>query len=111
MRMSQNEYTYGQPANPVGTISMTKIKNLFKREAPDLVVEKFSNQRINGVLEGASGFVINPATKKIIYVSSAYGNNGELLVRSARSTKDYSGGMNNFTTLDELIDKARQLLA
>lgn len=111
MRLSTNEYTYGQPANPTGTISMTKIKNLFKREAPELVLEGFSNQRINGVLEGASGFVTNPAGDKIVYISSAHGNNRELLVRTARHVKDYSGGMNCFTTMDELIAKSRQLLA
>lgn len=112
MRRSTNEYTYGQPANPIGTISMTKLKNRFKAEAPELTLHKFSNSRVNGVLEGAGGFVQDPATQKWVYLSSAYGSaNGEILVRAAKGPTDYSGGMNHFTSLAEMVRLAKKLLA
>ena len=111
MRLSTNEYTYGQLATPVGTISMTKLKNRLKKEAPELEILTFSNQRVNGVLEGASGFVRNPSNDQHVYISSAYGRDGEILVRRAKGPKDYTGERNHFTTLDEFIDTVRELAA
>lgn len=109
MRLSTNEYTYGQPVNPAGTISMTKLKNRLKKEAPELEILKFSNQRVNGVLEGASGFVRNPANDQHVYISSAHGRDGEILVRRAKGPKDYTGERNHFTDLDELVEVVRRL--
>lgn len=111
MRLSTNEYTYGQQANPTGTISMTKLKNRLKKEAPELEILTFSNERVNGILEGASGFVRNPASGQHVYIASAYGRDGEILVRRAKGPKDYTGERNHFTTLDEFIDTVRELAA
>ena len=109
MRLSTNEYTYGQQANPAGTISMTKIKNRLKKDAPELEIVTFSNQRVNGILEGASGFVRNPEGGQHVYISSAHGRDGEILVRRAKGPKDYTGESNHFTTFDEFIDTVREL--
>lgn len=111
MRLSTNEYTYGQPANPVGTISMTKLKNRLKKDAPELEILTFSNQRVNSVLEGASGFVRNPDNDQHVYISSTYGRDGEILVRRAKGPKDYTGERNHFTDLDGLVDVVRRLAA
>ena len=111
MRLSTNEYTYGQPAIPTGTISMTKLKNRLKKDAPELEILTFSNQRVNGILEGASGFVRNPASGQHVYISSAHGRDGEILVRRAKGPKDYAGERNHFTTFDEFIDTVRELAA
>ena len=98
-------------SNPAGTISITKLKNRLKKDAPELEILKFSNQRVNGILEGASGFVRNPASDQHVYISSAHGRNGEILVRRAKGPKDFSGESNHFTTLDEFIDTVRKLAA
>lgn len=111
MAISHNEYTYGRETNPAGTISMTKLKNRLKKDAPELEILKFSNQRVNGILEGASGFVRNPASDQHVYISSAYGRDGEILVRRAKGPKDYTGERNHFTTFDEFIDTVRKLAA
>lgn len=88
MRLSTDEYTYGQPTNPIGTISMTKLKNRLKKDAPELEILTFSNQRVNGILEGASGFVRNPASGQHVYISSAYGRDGEILDQSQGHSSD-----------------------
>src|SRR5699024_10947214 len=85
-------------------LSMTKLKNALKKIDQNLVFD-LRNIRINGQLQGCSGFVTDPSTDKIVYVSTDC-NHGtsldEALIRNAADTKDYTGGRNRFFSNAEL---------
>ena len=96
---------YGLP-KLTGTVSMTKIKNALKRGGYDLVPH-LSNIRLNGQLRGCSGFLEDPATKRIVYINTEFspelGNWGvanDALYRNARDLKDYTGLRNRFCERD-----------
>jgi hypothetical protein len=96
-----------------GTLAMTKLKNMILQVDPDLKVE-LKNIRINGQLQGCSGFVTNPATQKIAYVSTDT-NHGtsrnNALLRSAKHTRDYTGGQNRFSGYAELPQELVDLIS
>lgn len=106
---------YGLPTL-TGTVSMTKIKNAVKRsDHPDLV-PALRNIRINGQLQGCSGFLTDPITSRVIYLNTEGAadtghRGGEVYYRNAKHTKDFSGGRNRFTTPDELVDDIIDLFA
>ena len=80
------------------TLNAVKLRNSIHALAPDLKVE-LRNVRINGALQGCSGFVTDPDTGRVVYVSTDrnHGTVRDILVRVARHTKDYVGGPNTFT--------------
>lgn len=95
-----------------GTMSMTQLKNRLVKIDPDLKIE-LRNVRINGQLQGCSGFVTNPATGKIAYVSTDANHGHSIdnaLYRSAEHTRDYRGGLNKFASYDELPRAVVELL-
>lgn len=98
--MSQNECGLPKLA---GTVSMTKLKNALKR-LDDTLVAKLSNVRINGQLQGCSGFVTDPATGRIVYVSTDvnHGTTRQALYRDAAHDRDYTGGSNRFAEMADL---------
>ena len=93
--MTRNEYDLPKLH---GTVSMTKLRNALRKINPDLVID-LSNNRINGQLQGCSGFITNPDTDKIAYVNAdaSRGRGHEALYRTAASPRDYAGGLNHFT--------------
>lgn len=66
-----------------------------------------------------STFISNPETGKMLYLSISDVRNSfgpdewseRILVRTATSVTDYSGGMNQYTSLTSLPDKLEQLLS
>lgn len=83
-------------------ISSLKLRNRLHKVNPDLEVI-LKNVRINGVLHGASGFVVHPETEKVVYVSTDVNhgiNADKALYRNARDTKDYRGSRNRYSAYD-----------
>lgn len=95
-------------------LMMTKLRNAFHKQNPELVVE-LKNIRINGDPRGCSGFITNLITGRVVYVTterSPYGPlQGKMMYRTARDTKDYSGGMNRWSTVDEFVPDVLDLLS
>lgn len=94
-----------------GNYAATKLKNDLVRLDPELQVE-LRNVRINGSLQGCSGFVTNPRTGKIAYVCTDRNNMAttRALYRSAKHTRDFTGGTNRFATYDDLSRSVVELL-
>lgn len=71
--------------------------------------------RINGVVKGCSGFITNPDNGLIVYVNTedfVLSNlSNKILVRYALSTKDYSGGLNNFVDTKDYPDEIIKMLS
>lgn len=109
-------YGYGDydPTPQRGAISMTKLKNELKRRDSSLVPH-LSNVRINRSLHGCSGFLEDPATGRIVYVSTDvnHGTTSQALYRTAKHLKDFTGGRNRRTELDPvvIIDDVEELIA
>lgn len=103
-----NEYARPAMAKPV---SMTIVKNRLKKIAPH-IEPHLRNVRINGHLHGCSGFLRNPETGKIVYISTDlnHGTNIQAMYRSAEHLKDFTGGRNNFCDFDEITECAVALL-
>jgi hypothetical protein len=95
--------------------SSQKVKAMFKPYS-NLVVET-KNIRINGQLRGCSGFIQNNDNGKIVYLTTEpisftgntksfegnglYGdNNKAIMYRTAKTTKDYTGGVNQWCSLN-----------
>lgn len=88
----------------------TKLKNQIKALDADLVVE-LKNVRVNGAALGCSGFVTNPDTGAVTYVctDNNHGLDTKALFRTARHTKDFTGGRNNFAAYGDLAGEIVQL--
>ncbi len=60
-----------------------------------------------------SGFLYNQETEKYVYFSISdvrpKANLNNILIRTAKNEKDYTGGMNNFVTLEEIGEAANRL--
>jgi hypothetical protein len=78
------------------TLAMTKLKNQLVAINPGLKVE-LRNIRVNGQLRGCSGFVTNPATGAVAYVGTET-DTGRAHYRTARDTRDFAGGSNQYAT-------------
>jgi len=106
-----NEYGLGKLP---GAVSMTKVKNALKKAHPGLVPH-VSNIRVNGQLQGCSGFVEDPSTGLIAYFSADlnHGTSREAYVRNAAHLKDYTGGRNRFCPMDadSIVEAVAELLA
>jgi hypothetical protein len=94
------------------------FKSFLKRNLPDCQLEGFKANHYD-----TSGFVTFP-NGNIIYVSYsldrfcngyAYAHFGAsdpmngVLYRTAKSTKDYTGGMNHFTSMYRLVDSLKEM--
>ena len=93
------------------TLNAVKLRNQLLAIRPTLKVE-LKNIRINGILQGCSGFITDPETGRVVYVSTDrnHGTVSTALVRYAKHTKDYTGGRNHFTPWDTLAEDAVRLL-
>lgn len=87
-------------------ISSTKVKNAIRRVQSPLITH-LQNVHINGVLHGCSGFLQDPKTGRIVYISTDvnHGTNEKILYRNARHLKDFTGGRNRYCEMsaDKLI--------
>ena len=90
-----------------------KLKNRFNNAFPKLETH-LKNIRVNGDPRGCSGFIVNTANGKIAYVNteeSVYGPlQGKILYRTAESLKDYTGGMNRWSTDADIVSDVWDLL-
>lgn len=89
-----------------------KLRNDLHKLNPNLKVE-IKPVRVNGAVFGCSGFVTNPANGVIVYVSTDH-NHGTMynkaLYRTAKSTRDYTGGQNRTCTYADLAQNVVNLL-
>ena len=93
------------------TLNAVKLRNQLHAIRPTLVVE-LKNVRVNGILQGCSGFVTDPATGRVVYVSTDrnHGTVSTALVRTALHNRDYVGGRNQFAQWDDTASMAVRLL-
>ena len=95
-----------------GPYTSVKLRNDLLRLDPSLNVQ-VKPVRVNGAVFGCSGFVINPPNGAIVYVSTDH-NHGQMynkaLYRTAKSTRDYSGGTNNTCAYADLAQNVVNLL-
>lgn len=94
-----------------GTVSMTKVKNALRKVDPNLRTE-LKNIRINGQLQGCSGFIVDDDAQRVVYINTEglVGFSGKVLYRIAASTTDYAGGRNRYTSAADLIADVLELL-
>lgn len=73
---------------------------------------QLKNVDVNGVKTGCSGFVTDPASGRIVYISTepVYGPVRRAMFRVARDTRDYRGGINHFAGYGELAEAVTDLL-
>jgi len=88
-----------------------KLRNEINSIDPVLIVT-LRNVAVNGVKMGCSGFITDPRTGKHVYVSTDnnHGTVRDALYRTAKDTRDYTGGPNNFASYDGLARSAVNLL-
>lgn len=93
------------------TLNAVKLRNELLAIRPTLQVE-LKNVRINRVLQGCNGFVTDPNTGRVVYISTDrnHGTVRNALYRTAKNTHDYTGGMNHFADWDKVAEAAVQLL-
>lgn len=93
------------------TLAATKLRNQLLAEDPTLVVA-LRNVRVNGNLFGCSGFV-TATNGNVVYVNTDH-NHGlredQPLYRTARDTRDYTGGTNRTSTNAKLAADVVALL-
>ena len=89
---------YGLPSKHPRALLMTKAKNAIRRCAETRGVNVsfvgWHNDNINGQKVGCSGFVVNNATNKVVYVNAPDARGGSsmsYMFREARDTRDYGG--------------------
>lgn len=95
-------------------ISSQKVKAMF-RGLPYTV--KTHNIDINGQKRGCSGFIVNNITNKICYITTEpyfdgglFGDkNRTIMMRTAKSLSDYSGGINQWLSVDKIVETAKRL--
>lgn len=102
-------------SNFIGSI---KVKNLFKGMNFKCEIKNIS---INGQKRGCSGFITNLDTGKVCYIttepffdgkngSGLYGNrNMAIMMRTAKDTRDFHGGFNNWLPFSDIIAVAQRL--
>lgn len=104
-----NEWARPAMGKPV---SMTIIKNRLKKIG-STAVPHLRNIRINGHNHGCSGFLEDPDTGRLVYLSTDlnHGTSRQAMYRTAEHLKDFSGGRNHFCDFDEITECALELLA
>jgi hypothetical protein len=93
------------------TLNAVKLRNELNNRRSGLVIE-LKNVRINGALQGCSGFITDPATGAVIYVSTDrnHGTVSTALYRLAKNNKDYTGYQNHFCLFGELSEAVVDML-
>lgn len=88
-----------------------KLRNQITAIDPVLIVT-LRNVSVNGVKFGCSGFITDPRTGKHVYLNTDHNHhtNTRAYYRTAKTTKDYTGGLNHFAEYDELAAAAVDLL-
>lgn len=90
----------------------TKLKNMLKKTG--IYEVELRNISINGQKVGCSGFITNQTNGKIVYINTekpVYATlQGKNLIRYAKSTSDYAGGMNHFVEDERLCSKIVEML-
>lgn len=81
------------------TLSATKLRNQLHNLRPNLIVN-LKNVRVNGVLFGCSGFIADPDTLRMVYVNTDHNGlfHERALYRVAAHDKDFTGGVNRWST-------------
>lgn len=89
----------------------TKLRNQILAIDPTLAVN-LRNVSVNGVKFGCTGFIHDMRTGRTVYVCTDHNHrtNTKALYRTARDSKDYTGGPNNFAAYDDLAAAAVNLL-
>ncbi len=89
----------------------TKLKNQILAIDSTLAVN-LRNVSVNGVKFGCSGFITDTRTGRVVYVNTDHNHftNITAYYRTARDTKDYTGGPNNFSSYEDLAQAAVTLL-
>lgn len=89
----------------------TKLKNQITALDSVLIVT-LRNISVNGVKFGCSGFITDPRTGKHVYVNTDHNHhtNTTAYYRTAKDTKDYTGGQNHFAAYDDVAAAAVSLL-
>jgi hypothetical protein len=86
-------------------ILSTKLKNQFSAETTVLL----KNININGNKRGCSGFITKGGN--IVYVNTELCGSLGYLYRTAKHTKDYTGGVNLFAKdIESLVSNVNALL-
>lgn len=90
-------------------VSKIKLIRSVSKQRPDL---KFDLKvvRINGEMRGCSGFITDPHTNIILYVNTEECIKGKILARYARSTEDFTGGINNFVDANNYVSEILKML-
>jgi hypothetical protein len=89
----------------------TKLKNQILA-IDSMVLVTLRNVSVNGVKFGCSGFLYDPRTDRTVYVDTDHNHhtNTRALYRTARDSKDYTGGPNNFASYEDVAQAAVNLL-
>lgn len=89
----------------------TKLKNQIAAIDPVLIIN-LRNVSVNGVKFGCSGFITDPRTGRHVYVNTDHNHhtNTRAFYRTAKDTRDYTGGMNHFARYEDLALEAVNLL-
>lgn len=89
----------------------TKLKNQILAIDSVLIVT-LRNVTVNGAKFGCSGFITDPRTGKHVYVNTDHNHhtNTRAFYRTARDTKDYTGGQNHFASYEDVAQAAVNLL-
>lgn len=89
-----------------------KLRNQILAINTGLTVQ-LKNIAINGTKMGCSGFITDPGTNKAVYINTDHNHgtsHNEAYFRVAQNTRDYRGGINHFSSYDELAEAAVSLL-
>lgn len=99
-------------------IGSRKVKGLFKDKPYEVSVK---NIDINGQKRGCSGFITNTSTGKVCYITTEpffdggkgsglwRDENKGVMMRTAKNTKDYTGGTNQFLNPKQIVKFAERL--
>lgn len=93
------------------TLASVKLRNQLLTLDPTLTVA-LRNIRVNGALFGCSGFITG-RNGRVVYVNTDTNHGLRVdcpLYRTARDTRDYTGGFNRFTSNDRLAVDVVELL-
>lgn len=91
--------------------SFVTVNSILKKHG--FMAVKHSNHNINGRKQGFTGFFQSPDTGKLLYVcTDMYCAVDTVLIRSAVSEHDYTGGRNQYCSDEnELVELAREITA
>ena len=91
--------------------SFVTVNNILKKYG--FMAVKHSNHNINGRKQGFSGFFQSPDTGKLCYISTDIMCSADtVLIRSATSEHDYTGGHNCYCSDEtELVALAKEVTA